>query len=147
MERRVVIHGSNMGGYGTPGLLVVVAIVAVVTAALSPIRTNRTSLGVWLFLIVAFLAAIVWMELTSRRNVVEVAGGRVRWSFRQPPEKGDEPLTNLQKVNLFPSSGAQLVFPHKVAMVSRSDFTRGAVSRLVDALREGGTQVNEMTRG
>jgi len=143
MDQPVVIRGSTMGGFGTPVLLATIVVAAVITGLLSPITTSRRSLFLWLFLIGALSAAVVAFELVSRRNFVEVGGDRVRWFFRQPPEKGDEPLANLQWVELFPAAGARLVFRDRMAMVSLSDFPRRRVNRLVDRLRSLGVQVND----
>lgn len=143
MDQPVVIRGSTMGGYGTPVGLAAIAVAAVMTGLLSPITTSRRSLFLWLFLVGALVVSVLAFELVSRRNFVKVGGDRVRWLFRQPPDKGDEPLANLQRVELFHAAGARLVFKDRMAMVGLSDFPRRRVNRLVDRLRDLGVQVND----
>lgn len=143
MKRRVVIHGAMLDGWVTPLGLLGIGIALLVTELLKPIKTGR-SLFTWLAL-AAFLALVlIASELAWRRNVVELAGGRIRWSFRQPPERGDEPLENLQRVEVYAWSGARLIFKKGPVMVSLSDFPRRRVNRLVSALRDVGTPVTEM---
>jgi len=82
-------------------------------------------------------------EAISRRNVVQVSGDRIRWSFRQPPDKGDQALSNLRKVEVFPS-GARLVFEQGMVFASRAEFRRGDIKRFVEGLRGLGAQVVDM---
>ena len=140
MERRLVIHGSFMGGYGLPGLLAFVGIIGVIQAVLNRIWARPAALVVWLILIGGAVVVILVAEGISRRNVREVSGGRIRWSFRQPPEQGDQALSSLQKVEVF-SSAARLVFEDSLVVASRAVFRRRDINRLVEALRELGAQV------
>jgi hypothetical protein len=97
----------------------------------------------WLILMGVVVGTIFVAEAISRRNVVEVSGDRVRWSFRQPPDKGDQPLSSLQKVEVFPS-GARLVFEQGLVFASRVDFRRRDIKSLVEGLRGLGAQVSDM---
>lgn len=146
MKHRVVIHGALLDGWATPIGLAAIAIALLVTEVLKPIRTSH-SLFTWLGLAGFLALVIIGAELMSRRNVVEVVGTRIRWSFVQPPERGDEPLADLQRVEVWPSTGAQLIFKNRRTMVCLADFPRRRINRLVDALRQLGTPVSDMGRG
>jgi hypothetical protein len=141
MERPLVIHGSFMGGYGLPGTLALVGVLGGIAAVLSRIWARPAALTLWLILMGVVVATIFIAEATSRRNVVEVSGDRIRWSFRQPPDHGDEPLPNLQRVDVFPSA-VRLVFEDDFVVASRADFRRRDINRLVEALRQLGAQVS-----
>lgn len=143
MERGLVIHGSTMGGYGVPGMLAFLGVMGTVTAVLDKIWVRRSAMVAWLILIGAALAILIFVEVVNRRNVVEVEGDRIRWSFRHPPEKGDEPLSHLQRVEVLPS-GARLVFVEGPVFASRTEFRRRDIERLVEELRRLGAQVSEM---
>jgi hypothetical protein len=143
MERGVVIHGSSIGGYGVPGMLAFLGVMGTVTAVLDKIWVQPSALVAWLILIGAALAILIFVEAVNRRNVVEVKGDRIRWSFRQPPEKGDELLSHLQRVEVFPS-GARLVFMDRPVFASRAEFRRRDINELVEALRRRGAQVNDI---
>jgi hypothetical protein len=143
MERGVVIHGSSMGGCGVPGMLAFLGVIGTVTAVLDKIWVRRSALVEWLILIGVALAMLIVVEAVNRRNVVEVMGDRIRWSFRRPPENGDEPFSQLQRVELLPS-GARLVFMEGPVFASRAEFRRRDINRLVEALRRRGAQVSDM---
>lgn len=137
---RAVIHGSNLGGWALPVGFAGIAIALAATELLKPIRTTR-SLFVYLGLATFLALVLIGAELLARRNVVEVAEDHVRWSFLQPPEHGDEPLTDLVGVVVWPQSGAELVFKKGKTMVSLADFPRWRVNRLVETLRSQGATV------
>ena len=143
MERGLVIHGSSIGGYGVPGMLAFLGVMGTVTAVLDKIWVRRSALVVWLILIGAALAMLIVVEAVNRRNVVEVKGDRIRWSFRQPPEKGDEPLSHLQRVELLPS-GARLVFMERPVFASQTAFRRRDIKRLVEGLRRLGAEISDV---
>ena len=144
MEQRLVIHGSTMGDYGLPGMLAFVGVLGTIEAVLTRIWARPSALTVWVILIGVALATIFAVEAVNRRNVVEVSSERIRWSFRQPPESGDEPLSNLQKVEVF-QSGARLVFEHGLVFASRAMFRRRDIKRLVEGLQQLGVQISDMT--
>jgi hypothetical protein len=146
MERDLVIHGSSLGGYGVPGMLAFLGVLGTFAAVLDQIWARRSALVVWLILIGAALAILILVEAVNRRNVVEVKGDRIRWSFRQPPDNGDQPLSALSRVEVFPS-GARLVFDGGPVFASRAMFTPRDIRRLVDGLRGLGAQVTQMGGG
>src|SRR5712692_311690 len=143
MERPLVIHGSYMGGYGLPGTLALVGVLGAIAAVLSRIWARPAALTLWLILMGVAVGTIFVAEAISRRNVVEVRGDRIRWSFRQPPVKGDQPVSSLQKVEVFPS-GARLVFEASMVFASRAEFRRSDIERLVEGLRQLGALVSDM---
>ena len=132
-----------MGGYGLPGMLAFVGVIAAIEAILTRIWARPSALAVWIVIVGGALVGIFFMEAISRRNVVEVADERIRWSFRQPPEKGDEPISHLQRVEVLPS-GARLVFMDGLVFASRAQFRRRDIRRLVEGLRGLGADVNDM---
>jgi hypothetical protein len=132
-----------MGGYGLPGGLAVVGLLGGINAVLARIWASQTALMVWLIVVGGAVLAIFFAEAVNRRNVVEVTGDRVRWSFRQPPATGDQPLSSLRKVEVFPS-GARLVFEEGMVFASRAVFRRSDIKRLVEGLRGLGAQVSDM---
>ncbi len=142
MERPVVIHGSFLGGNGLPGMLAFVGVIGGINAVLTRIWVRPAALTVWLILIGGALATILFVEAVCRRNIVAVGRNRIRWSFRQPPEKGDEPLSNLQRVEVF-SSATRLVFKDRLTAISRADFRRPDINRLVETLRGLGAPIND----
>ena len=143
MERDLVIHGSSMGGYGLPGMLAFLGVLGTLAAVLDQIWVRRSALVVWLILIGVALATLVLVEAVNRRNVLEVKGDRIRWSFRQPSEKGAEPLSALRRVEVFPS-GARLVFDRGMVFASRAMFTPRDIRRLVNGLRGLGAEITQM---
>lgn len=143
MDRRLVIYGSYIGGYGLPGALALVGVIAAIQAVLTRIWARPSALAVWVVIVGGAVAAIFFAEVVSRRNVVEVADERIRWSFRAPPEKGDQPFSHLQRVEVFPS-GARLIFIEGAVFANRTNFRPRDIKRLVDGLRSLGAQVNDM---
>ena len=141
MEHRTVIHGSYLGGYGLPGMLAFVGVLGAIAALGSQIWARRSALVVWLVVFGGAVITIFVLELISRRNFVEVDGGRIRWFFRQPPEQGDEPLASLQKVEVFPSA-VRVVFMDGGFVAGRDDFRRSDLNRLVETLRDLGAHVS-----
>jgi hypothetical protein len=143
MERRLVIRGSFMSGYGFPGLLAFVGAIGAINAVLTRIWASRVALTVWLIIIGGGVVAIFAVEAISRRNVVEVRGDRIRWSLRQPPDKGDQPISNLRRVEVFPAA-ACLVFVDCTVAASGVDFRRSDLTRLVEGLRAMGATVDDL---
>ena len=143
MERPLVIHGSSMGGYGLAWMLALVGVLGGVAAVVSRIWARPAALTLWLILMGVAVGTIVVAEAISRRNVVEVSGDRIRWSFRQPPDQGDQPLSSLQKVEVFPS-GARLVFEEGLVFASRAEFRRSDIKRLAEGLRGLGARLSDM---
>jgi len=143
MQRPLVINGSYMGGYGLPGALALVGVLGAIAAILSRVWARPAALELWLIVMGVAVGTIIGAEAISRRNVVEVGADRIRWSFRQPPDHGEQPLTSLQKVEVFPS-GARLVLQDRMVFASRVDFRRRDIKRLVEGLRALGAQVGDM---
>jgi hypothetical protein len=143
VDGRLVIHGSFLGGYGLPGMLAFVGVIAAIQSVLTRIWARPSALAVWVVIVGGALLAVIFMEAVSRRNVVEVGDERIRWSFRAPPEKGDQPFSHLQRVEVFPS-GARLVFIEGAVFANRANFRPRDIKRLVDGLRSLGAQVNDM---
>jgi hypothetical protein len=141
MERRFVIHGSTMGGYGLPGMLAFVGALGAIEAVLTRIWARPAALTLWLIIVGGAVLTILFVEAVNRRNVVEVSGDRIRWSFRQPPVRGDHPLSDLRKVEVF-SSGACLEFDEGRVCATRDMFRRREINRLIEALRQLGAQVS-----
>ncbi len=138
-----MIHGSSLGGAGLPGMLAFVGVIGAINAVLTRIWVRPAALTVWLILIGGAVLAILFVEAVCRRNIVVVGRNGIRWSFRAPPEKGDEPLSNLQRVEVF-SSATRLVFKDRLAAVSRADFRRRDINRLVETMRGLGVPINDM---
>jgi len=76
---------------------------------------------------------------------VEVNGERIRWSFRQPPDRGDEPVANLRSVTIYPASGALLEFAggNDRVMLGVGDFRTRDIIRVVEARRGLGVRVDD----
>lgn len=129
-----------LGGWALPGGLVLIAFGLAVTELLEPIRTLR-SLFIWLGLAIFLALVLVGAELVARRNFVELAGDRIRWSFLTPPEHGDKPLADLVQVEVEAEGDARLVFKKGPTMVSTDVFRRRSVIRLVEALRAQGVEI------
>ncbi len=141
MERRLVIHGSTLGGYGLPGMLAFVGVLGGINAVLTRIWARPAALTLWLIIVGGAVLTILFVEAVNRRNIVEVSGDRIRWSFRQPPVKGDQPLSGLRKVEVF-SSGACLEFEEGRVCATRDMFRRRDINRLIEALRQLAAQVS-----
>jgi len=141
MERRLVIHGSTLGGYGLPGLLAFVGVLGGINAVLTRIWARPAARTLWPIIVGGAVISILFVEAVNRRNILEVSGDRIRWSFRQPPVKGDQPLSGLRKVEVFPS-GACLEFEVGRVCATRDMFRRRDITRLVEALRQLGAQVS-----
>ena len=139
MERGLVIHGTTIGGYGVPGMLAFLGVVGAVRAVLDKIWLRRSALAEWLILLGVALAILVVIEAVNRRNVVEVKGDRIRWSLRQPAEKGDEPFSHLRRVELLPS-GAPLLFMERPVFVSRDELPRPRHQTARRKAREAGRE-------
>lgn len=137
------MRGSYLGGYGLPGMLAFIGVIGAIEAVLTRIWIRPAALMLWVILIGGALVAMFVVEAISRRNMVEVSDDRIRWSFRQPPDKGDRPLSSLQKVEVFPS-GARLVLQDRQVFASRAVFRRRDIKRFVEGLRGLGAQVNDM---
>lgn len=137
--RRLIIHGSNLGGWALPIGFGAIVFALVVTELLKPIETLR-SLFTWLGLAVFLALVLIGAELAARRNFVEVSDDHIRWSFMQPPERGDEHLADLVDVEVWPKTGAQLLFKTRKTVVSLADFPRWRINRLVETLRGLGAQ-------
>lgn len=146
MRRPLVIHGSYMGGYGLPGALALVGVLGSVAAVLSRIWASPAALTLWLIVMGVAVGTIFVAEAISRRNVVEVNGDRVRWSFRQPAFKGDQALSDLLKVEVS-LDGARLVFKYDAVFASRAEFRRRDIKGFVEGLRGLGAQVSDMGSG
>ena len=123
-------------------MLAFIGVIGVIQAFLTRIWIGPAALTMWVILIGGAVVAMFVVEAISRRNVVEVTGDRIRWSFRQPPDKGDQPMSSLQKVEVFPS-GARLVFEQGLVFASRADFRRRDIKRLVEGLRGLGAQISD----
>ena len=141
MERRLVIHGSTLGGYGLPGLLAFVGVLGGINAVLTRIWARPAARTLWLIIVGGAVISILFMEAVNRRNILEVSGDRIRWSFRQPPVKGDQPMSGLRKVEVF-SSGACLEFEAGRVCATRDMFRRRDITRLIEVLRQLGAQVS-----
>ena len=136
-----MIRGTTLSGYGLPGLLAFVLIVAGAQALLTQIWERPEALTIWLILVGGLVGMIFVVEAVNRRNVVEVSGDHIRWSLRQPPDKGDQPISNIRRVEVSPL-GASLVFDGHEVVARRVDFRRGDFARLVETLRGMGVQVS-----
>src|SRR5229473_3201561 len=105
MQRRVVIHGTMLGGY--PFVLMAVALVVLtpVSIWLCPADLVR-----WLISAGFILIGLVFLLAILRRTFVEIYGERIRWFFRQAQGPGEEAVGNLRLVTLYSESGALLEF-------------------------------------
>jgi hypothetical protein len=140
MQRRIVIRGTQLGGY--PFVLILVALPVLLTIS---IWLYPRELARWLISAgVLFIADLV-LEAIGRRTFVEVKGERIRWSFRQPPTRGDEPIGNLRGVTIYPTSGALLEFAGGSGRVvlGSDDFRIRDITRVVEALRGLGVRVDD----
>ena len=142
MDRRVVIR--SFGGYLLPGTIIFECLLLAVGAFIS-LHWHYSLGGFWVMSGLAFVSSLVFMAITSR-TFIDVDGYRVRWSFRQPPEQGDKPLSDLLRVEVFPGSGARLVFRNGLCMAGIDDFRWDQINHLTKALGEMGGQVTQMDR-
>lgn len=141
MQRRVVIHGTQLGGYPFVLILVALLIITPISIWLYPADLPR-----WVVASALLLIADVGSEAIARRTFVEVDGVRIRWFFRQPSRRGgDEPVGNLRSVTIYPDSGALLEFAGDAdrVMVGVVDFRIRDITRVVEALRGLGAPVDE----
>ena len=122
-------------------MLAFIGILGAIAALLSRIWARPSALAGWLIVFGGGVVTIFALEMISRRNFVEVVGGRIRWFFRQPPERGDEPLASLQKVEVFPYAG-RVVFMDGGFVAGRDVFRRRDMNRLVETLRDLGAHVS-----
>jgi hypothetical protein len=142
MAGRVVIRGDQLGGYGLYVSAGVIVVGAPLTALLSRVWHSRSSLLLWVIFWVVMAGALVAMQVIVRRTFVEVTRDRVRWFFRQPRQQGEEPLTNLIRIETYPSA-AVLFFNGGTGRIAvgRPDFSSREINRVVETLRGLGVRV------
>ena len=142
MDRRVVIR--SFGGYVLPGTYVFVCLLMVVGAFID-INWHYSLFAFYVmsgFMLVSF---VVFLAITSR-TFVEIDKDRIRWAFRQPPDRGDKPLSELLRVEAYPGSGALLLFRNGRITAGIDEFRWDQINRLTKALGEMGVQVTQMDR-
>src|SRR5690242_19738404 len=142
MARRVIIRGDQLGGYGLYFSVGVIVVGAPLTALLSRVWVSRASLMLWVICWIVLVGALVASEAIVRRTFVEVTSDRVRWFFRQSRHQGDEPLTNLFRIETYPSA-AVLFFNGGSGRITvgRADFSSREINRVVESLRSLGVRV------
>jgi hypothetical protein len=139
MQRRVVIHGTMLGGYPLVLIAAAVGVLTPVSIWLYPAETLR-----WLISAGAILIGLVIMVAILRRTFVEIHAERIRWFFRQPQSRGDEPVGNLRLVTLYPESGALLEFADgQRLMIGIGDFRNRDIIRVVEMVRGLGVLVDD----
>ena len=138
MQHVVVIRGTQLGGYPFVLILVGLLILTPISIWLWPADDAR-----WLISAGVIACADVAAEMIARRTFVKVDGNRIRWSFRAPPDKGEEPVGNLRSVTIYPQ-GALLEFAAgSRLMVGINDFRNRDTMRVVEALRGLGVRIDD----
>jgi hypothetical protein len=142
MDGRVVIRGDQLGGYGLYLSVGIIVVGAPLTALLSRVWHSRSSLLLWVISWTVMAVALVAMQVVVRRTFVEVTSDRVRWFFREPRQQGEERLTNLIRVETYPSA-AVLFFNGGTGRITFGipDFSMREVNRVVETLRSLGVRV------
>jgi hypothetical protein len=142
MAGSVVIRGDQLGGYGLYLSAGVIIVGAPLTALLSRVWVSRASLLLWVIVWIVFAGTLVAIEVILRRTFVEVTSDRVHWFFRQPRQQGEEPLTNLIRIETYPSA-AVLFFNGGTGRITvgRTDFSSREINRVVEKLRGLGVRV------
>lgn len=138
--RSVVIRGTMLGGYPFVLAPILLFIITPISIKLYPADSVRwlVTAGILLIINLASLAVV-------RRTFVRVDGERIRWSFRRPPSRGDEPVTNLRSVTIYPMSGALLEFAGGAGrlMLGIDDFRTRDILKVVAALRALGARIDD----
>jgi len=139
MQRRVVIHGTMLGGY--PFVLMAVALVVLTPVSIWLYPADRVR---WLISAGFILMGLVFVVAILRRTFVEIYGERIRWFFRQPRSTGDEAVGNLRLVTLYPESGALLEFAGGQRLViGIVEFRNRDIIRVVETLRGLGVTIDD----
>jgi hypothetical protein len=139
MQRRVVIHGTMLGGYPLVLIPVALGVLTSVSIWIYPAELVR-----WLISAsVILMALVIWVAIL-RRTFVEIHGERIRWFFRQPQDAGDESVGNLRLVTLYPESGALLEFADgRRLMIGIVDFRNRDIIRVAESLRGLGVTIDD----
>lgn len=142
MVERVVIRGDLLAGYGIYLSAGVIVVGAPLTALLSRVWVNPSKFWLWVIFWIWIAGTLVACQVIVRRTFVEVSSDRVRWFFRQPRRQGDEPLTNLMRVERYPSA-AILFFTGGSGRIAFGipDFSNREINRVVEMLRRLGVHV------
>ena len=141
VQPRLAIRGTIWGGYGLPGFLAFITVFGGLAGIFDRVWLSSSAMIGWLLLYFSAVGSVFVFEAINRRNVLEISGDRIRWSFRQPPQQGDEPVSGLKNVEVSPS-GARLVFDSAFVFASGDMFRRRDIKRFVEELQRLGAQVS-----
>ncbi len=135
-QERVIIRARGLGGYWIPLSLGFIVLWGVAMAFVLRISTNRSAFALWLIIIVIFLVSAFAFEAIVRRTFVEVAGGRIRYFFRESNQRGDRPLSDVRSAYAI-GGGGMLVFDDgQSALLAGDLFKREDIGRLVARIHE-----------
>lgn len=142
MGRRIVIR--SFGGYVLPGSYVGVCLLLALGGFIS-ITWHYSIAKFYIMSGFVLVSFVVFLAITSR-TFIEIDKDRVRWAFRQPPDRGDKPLSELLRVEVYPGSGALLLFRNGRIMAGIDEFRWDQINGLTRALGEMGVQVTQIAR-
>ncbi len=127
----VIIRARGLGGLWVPlGLGFTLAWGALMAFVLK-IQANPVNFRVWLIVIVICLASTFGFELVVRRSFVEVAGGRLRYFFREESERGDRPVSDVRSAYAIGGGGFLVFTDGRRVMIAGDLFTRQDIERLL----------------